>query len=269
MSDARHSTDSAGSSSYGAALRQARESAGLTVEQVAASTRIRSTLVRALEDDDASACGGSVYARGHVRNIATAVGADPTVLVALFDRSAGAGSAPAPVAVQPEPIGLAPSGLRIPTSSPRERRGPNWLVAGTAAASVLLGLIVVGSLSGRDSTTPDALAGLSPPVAASPAASASPAPFVAQRPEPTGAQLRVRILGGSSWISIRNAAGTLFEGVVRDGVVKDFTDPTSLRVIVGNAGAVNLICGGKDLAKAGASGSVERFTCSRTGLAPI
>jgi cytoskeleton protein RodZ len=50
----------------GAVLAEARTARGLSVEDVAASTRIRATLVRAIENDDFSRSGGAVYARGHI-----------------------------------------------------------------------------------------------------------------------------------------------------------------------------------------------------------
>ena len=63
--------------SIGETLTAARGSAGLSVEQVAEATRIRRTLVQAIEHDDFSPCGGDFYARGHIRTIAATVGADP------------------------------------------------------------------------------------------------------------------------------------------------------------------------------------------------
>ena len=56
--------------SIGATLAKARLDAGLTVTQVSERTRIRETIIRGIEQDDYSACGGDFYARGHVRSIA-------------------------------------------------------------------------------------------------------------------------------------------------------------------------------------------------------
>ena len=71
--------------SIGRALQQARISAGLTVDEVSASTRVRIPIVHAIEEDDFSRCGGDVYARGHIRTLARAVGLDPAVLIEQFD----------------------------------------------------------------------------------------------------------------------------------------------------------------------------------------
>jgi cytoskeletal protein RodZ len=69
----------------GKALAEARRRAGLTVTQVSQRTRIRETIIRGIESDDYSACGGDFYARGHIRAIARVVGADPGPLIAEFD----------------------------------------------------------------------------------------------------------------------------------------------------------------------------------------
>src|SRR5215207_441759 len=70
----------------GAALTAARTARGLSVEDVAAATRIRASIIRSMEADDFGACGGTVYARGHLRTIAQVVGTDPRPLVEEFDR---------------------------------------------------------------------------------------------------------------------------------------------------------------------------------------
>ena len=71
--------------SIGADLTAARRRAGLTVTQVSQQTRIRETIICAIEHDDYRACGGDFYARGHIRAIARTVGADPQPLIAEYD----------------------------------------------------------------------------------------------------------------------------------------------------------------------------------------
>ncbi len=69
----------------GGALAEARTEAGLTVTQVSEHTRIREKLIRDIERDDYSACGGDYYARGHIRAIARVVGTDPVPLIEEYD----------------------------------------------------------------------------------------------------------------------------------------------------------------------------------------
>jgi Helix-turn-helix domain len=82
--------------SIGRSLAQARHQAGLTVAEVSERTRIRETIIRAIEDDDYAACGGDFYARGDIRSIAKVVGTDSEPLIREYDarhRAAGALSA--------------------------------------------------------------------------------------------------------------------------------------------------------------------------------
>jgi cytoskeletal protein RodZ len=71
--------------SIGDALAEARRQAGLTVAQVGQQTGIRETIITAIEGDDYSACGGDSYARGYIRSIARAVGADPEPLIRVYN----------------------------------------------------------------------------------------------------------------------------------------------------------------------------------------
>ena len=107
--------------SIGQALAEAREKAGLTVDQVAAATRIRRTLVMDIERDDFSSSGGDFYARGHVRTIAQKVGLDPAPLLAEFDRAR-------PEAAPPRATDV----FESETAARPERRGPNWTALTTS-----------------------------------------------------------------------------------------------------------------------------------------
>ena len=75
--------------SIGESLADARHRAGLTVSQVSQQTRIRESIIRDIEQGDFDACGGDFYARGHIRSIAGAVGADPVPLISEYDADHG------------------------------------------------------------------------------------------------------------------------------------------------------------------------------------
>jgi cytoskeletal protein RodZ len=76
--------------SIGDTLAEARRQAGLTVAQVSDRTRIRETIIRGIEQNDFSACGGDFYARGHIRSVASVVGVDPAPLIGEYDEAHGA-----------------------------------------------------------------------------------------------------------------------------------------------------------------------------------
>jgi cytoskeletal protein RodZ len=73
--------------SIGDALTEARRQAGLTVAQVGHKTGIRETIITAIEGDDWSACDGDSYARGYIRSMAQAVGADPEPLISVYNKA--------------------------------------------------------------------------------------------------------------------------------------------------------------------------------------
>jgi hypothetical protein len=95
----------------GGALAEARTEAGLTIAQVSERTRIRETIVRSIELDDYSACGGDYYARGHIRAIARVVGTDPRPLIEEYD----AEHMPQPEPDEPAADGLSGHGWRLPS----------------------------------------------------------------------------------------------------------------------------------------------------------
>src|SRR2546423_15160924 len=75
--------------SIGESLAEARRQAGLTIGKVSHQTRIRESIIRDIEQDDFSACGGDFYARGHIRSIAAVVGTDPVPLISADDAEHG------------------------------------------------------------------------------------------------------------------------------------------------------------------------------------
>lgn len=149
--------------SIGETLAEARRRAGLTIAEVSTRTRIRQTLIRDIEHDEFDGCGGDFYARGHIRAIAAAVGADPEALIGEYDAAHPAG----------RPVTL--DDLPGPSPAPRgrgQRRGSCLI-----AVMMVVGIAVVGFVAIR--LTPG---GGSPRLSAS--ASSSPAPSRTRAPSP-------------------------------------------------------------------------------------
>jgi len=72
----------------GLLIRSARKQSGLTVTDLAAVTRLRASIIAAMETDDFSLCGGIAYARGQLRMMAPFIGLDPDELASAFDAQA-------------------------------------------------------------------------------------------------------------------------------------------------------------------------------------
>jgi len=239
--------------SIGQTLAAAREKAGLTVEQVAAATRIRRTLVMDIERDDFASSGGDFYARGHVRTIAQKVGIDPAPLLAEFD-------AARPEAAPPRATDV----FESETAARPERRGPNWSAAMAVAVAVVLVYGVVQVVT-RDRPTPtEGISGDRRETATTSApatTSASPTPTgdgsaVAQAPR-TKVTVVVRARD-TSWVQATTASGEeLFQGLLEDET-RTFTDRQRIKLVIGNAGAVTLTVNGTPIGSPGRPGQVAR-----------
>ncbi len=85
---------------FGAALRAAREAAGMRASELAGRLRLHVKQIEALERSDLDALPTLIYVRGFVRSCARELRIDPAPLLAALDRRAGVvpGSAPTPEA---------------------------------------------------------------------------------------------------------------------------------------------------------------------------
>lgn len=73
--------------SVGAAITSARLALDLSTADLASSTKIRESMLIALEADDFDCFGGALYVRGHLKVLANCLGLDPEGLAAEFDAS--------------------------------------------------------------------------------------------------------------------------------------------------------------------------------------
>jgi transcriptional regulator with XRE-family HTH domain len=134
--------------SIGAALAEARQRAGLTVAQVSERTRIRETVIRGIERDNYSGCGGDFYARGHIRGIAKAVGADPGPLIEEYDAVCRSPDVLSRVSLEEL--------LAASAQVPQRRRPTLPAVSGLVAAARSSLRHQVGSLAAREPVVPAA-----------------------------------------------------------------------------------------------------------------
>ncbi len=134
--------------SIGAALAEARQRAGLTVAEVSERTRIRETVIRGIERDNYSGCGGDFYARGHIRGIATVVGADPGPLIEEYDAVCRPPGVLSRVTLEEL--------LATPAQVPQRRRPALPAVSGLAAAARSPLRHQAGSLAAREPVVPAA-----------------------------------------------------------------------------------------------------------------
>jgi cytoskeletal protein RodZ len=160
--------------SIGDTLATARHTAGLTIAHVSELTRVREAIVRGIERDDFSACGGDIYARGHIRSIGRVTGADAESLVSEYDALHGA-----PRAVDAAAVFEPSTPLRLAT-----RRGLNW-----SAVMVLALVVIAGFAAYHVLAAPGATQGAAQAAASAGAGGTGPAQ-VTRRAPVRGAALR-------------------------------------------------------------------------------
>ncbi|WP_053637953.1 helix-turn-helix domain-containing protein [Streptomyces sp. NRRL F-4707] len=249
--------------SVGRALKQARIAAGLTVDDVTTATRVRIAIVHAIEADDFAPCGGDVYARGHIRTLAKAVGLDPAALLAQFDAEHGGRPAPTPAAPLFEAERIRP-----------ERRGPNWTAAMVAAIVVVIGFVGFTFVKGGDEGGNEASVAEGAQPSAGRSASSSAEPKKPADPKPSDSAIaaapadkvtvKVSASDGRSWISAKDHNGRLlFDGLLNQGDSKTFQDNEKVDLVLGDAGAIELYVNGKKIEDDFRPGAVERLTYTK------
>ncbi|RVX38086.1 cytoskeletal protein RodZ [Nonomuraea polychroma] len=238
--------------SIGAMLAAARQSAGLTVAQVSAATRIREAIIHDLEQDDYDQCGGKFYARGHVKAVAKAVGLDPEAVVHLYDQQQGG----APRPVRAAAVFQTDKKVHVP-----ERRGPNWTMAlGVALAIVVaFGMMRVLGGTGDQAQTPGVRQ-----VSARP--TVPPNTPITETPKSSRkvsgkrmvtVQIRAK---RTSYVNLHDAKGRrLFSGTLQAGRVSTWRTPEKVNLVLSDAGAVSVLVNGEQVTGLGGRGeAVQR-----------
>jgi transcriptional regulator with XRE-family HTH domain len=244
--------------SVGETLSQAREGLGLSLADVSADTRIRASVIASIENDDYGPCGGSVYARGHLRSIARVVGVDPAPLIAEFDAAHQVDLPPVSAAVAPQP-----TDPDLLSRSSRVR--PNWTAAmGIALAAICIFALVGLLVSHNHGKSPKHNTALGGGAAQTTSPPASPPPTTVAEVPASKATLEIRAVHGATWLSVttKNGARTLFQELLPAGENKLFSNRHGLSFVIGNAPAVDVVVNGHDIGSPPSSGSVARGTVS-------
>ena len=234
-------------SNIGEALRSAREAQGRSLDEAAVATRIRSSYLQALEDEQFGELGGSVYAKGFLRSYAGYLGVDPAPLLEAY-RAQERPEAPL-FEHAPRAIGGLKTG----------RRGPNWLVV----AIVCVCVILVVSLWGLLRPAPDPADAQPPfvstPATTAPGAAARPAPTTTVRATPRGVSVTLRY-AAASWTRVTADGRVAYEGTPGAEQRRTFKARRSLELTLGYPAGVHLTVNGKDLGVADPSGNIWRHS---------
>jgi cytoskeleton protein RodZ len=218
----------------GQRLKAAREEKGLSLEDVAAQTRIPQRHLESIETAEWDKLPAPTYTVGFAKSYASSVGLDRTEVGDQLREEMGGQR-------------FASSQSEVIEAADPARTMPRWLVISAIVGVILL--VVVMSVINRRSLAPAQQAASDQPVAS--AAATQPASVAQPRPAapPAAATAQgpvVLTATAPAWIRVTDQGKTLYEGVLQPGktyeVPQTATAPTlragapeALRISVGNA----------------------------------
>ena len=254
--------------SLGEKLQQARKSAGMSLDDLASLTSIRSGLLREMENNNFVACGGDTYARGHLRNIAPKIGADAEELLNLYNEEHSS-----------EHRGIHDLLVENNVATmPVERKGISvkTLAILSVSALAIAGIAQIVISNSKTATIPKKIE-LTPTAAATENATATPlATASAKASEPSkpsstptapslkpskdGIEIVVSAARGNASVEFVVDGQSQGKNKLFQGEIKTFSGTKSISFYVSNAGDLDFTLNGRKLAPLGAHNEEVRKT---------
>lgn len=236
----------------GQVIRDARIAARLSIEQLSESTSIRIGLLTEMESDNFAHCGGDTYARGHLRNIANKIGADPLEFINLYNEEHS---------LENRAIGdlLVENNVM---QVPQEKKALSWKVPASISLAVLFGFGVIQTVMSNQSsdTKPTVMA------SASPTAQPSVAPKPSQEATTsTGVSdgkvtLTLNAVRGNSYIDVIVDGTRVIKGSLFQGDTKNFEGTKAISVYLSNPAGLDVTVDGELLPPLGGQNEEVRRT---------
>jgi cytoskeletal protein RodZ len=224
--------------SIGDTLAEARRQAGLTLTQVSQQTRIRESIIRSIEQNDFSSCGGDFYTRGHIRSIAGVVGVDPVPLIREYDDEHGA------------PGGMRAAQIFEP-ATPIRIREPKNLHLGRVLAVLVLAALGFGAYHLYTTHDAHSTASQTAKVRSNSAVTArthSTGKAAAHKTAPAGPpEAVIRLTAAQDcWVGLNSPTGqSLYQGTVLAGSTMTWHEKKPVSLVIGNPPGVTLTVNGK------------------------
>jgi cytoskeletal protein RodZ len=236
-------------------ISKARKDAGLSIDDLSAATNIRGPLLREMEANNFSQCGGDTYARGHIRNLATKLNVDPQIFLTAYED-------------EQMHIDRSMQELLVENSvmrEPSQTRKVSWKALATISVASLF-VAGLAQIIVSNNSTPDIPALIEESVSPIPSPEETPEATVVEEAVPTeepsistgqGVEVIITATRAKSWLFVSDATGrTLFSGQISAGISKTFTTDQQLNLKIGNAGGVDLSVNGEKVDSVGADGQV-------------
>jgi cytoskeletal protein RodZ len=236
-------------------ISKARKDAGLSIDDLSAATNIRGTLLREMEANNFSQCGGETYARGHLRNIAVKLNVHPQIFLTAFED-------------EQMHVDRTMQDLLVENNvmrEPKEVRKVSWKVLVTISVASLF-VAGLAQIIVSNNSTPDIPVAIEESPAASASPEATPQETENEETVPTdeatistgqGVEVIIAATRAKSWLFVSDSTGrVLFSGQISTGVTKTFSSDLTLNLKIGNAGGVDLSVNGKKIDSVGIDGQV-------------
>jgi cytoskeletal protein RodZ len=245
-------------------LREARERRGISLRQIANTTKIGMSALEALERNAISRLPGGIFSRGFVRSYAVEVGLDPEATVREFiaqfpNDSVTAGH---PGSTQSEDHEAIDS----------DRRTASTFARLIALSIPVAAAMIYFSIAGRPAPPPDtdvpALEEPSPPPGATYADSVSPVPGLAAAAAASPLDRLTITLRAvrECWVSVTVDGTKLFESLLPAGEQRTIEAVREVLLTAGDASAVTLIINGAEAKPLGTPGEVVTVRVDRTNF---
>jgi cytoskeleton protein RodZ len=266
--------------SIGQTLRDARLSQGLTLEDISEKTKVRVTLLSFIEADQFEKVGAPTYVKGHISAIAKVLKLDSNELLKEFGNLPG--DTPLDEIVSQKNTNLDvkldknfnSEKVRLGNREIKTSSGFNWssLMVAALALVMVVGLISFVTRVNQDVSVPPIAE--APEVFEEESVQATPTrtPNADEDNLLAGANndivlVVLEAVDGASWVRAANLDDeTLFEGTIRLGESQSISDLGDIRILVGNAGALNVTLNGQAFGKIGGNGEVKRCEATLTYL---
>jgi cytoskeleton protein RodZ len=249
-------------SEFGAELRKQREIRGISLKEIADSTKISKRFLEALEKNDFRILPAPVFTRGFVREYARYLGLNAEEMVSRYGLIVQRMEEAEKLAV---PGGPPPPPRLTATQPPppvEQRRGLSGGVMALIGA-VIVAAIAIGAfflLRGRETSTDAATVVDSTPSAneQAPGMQLTTASSTDPAPPATGLQMTMKLVE-DSWITMEIDGERTVNDELKSGSERSFTAKEKIVFrTIGNAAALRLTINGVTLPPLGDSGDVVR-----------
>jgi cytoskeletal protein RodZ len=236
----------------GPRIQELREAQNLSIEQLSSTTKIRKDVLASIEAEEWNKLDLRVFVRNQVRLIANALKVNETELLELFDADYPNNETIYTKLNQENTPNLNIFDKQGRTALP-VKRNPNWLYLIIGIFVVLAVSIFAYLSSGKaDNSLPETDVTITE--------SASPNPSQSTDLNTLGVSVELQA-SGRSWITANGSAGnSLFSSFLNAGDTITLTDSTSISLVIGDSGVVNVIVNDENLGFLGSSGTPVEIT---------